>query len=67
MDQCLGSQFHTDSVSDKLFLKLATERGNGKETAQLMLARLDPTLDHTHIYMHILNYFLGMENRKLIS
>lgn len=65
MDQCLGSQFHSDSVPDKIFFKLARERGNGRETAQLMLARLDPALDHT--YVHILNYFLGMENRKFIS
>lgn len=65
MDQCLGSQFHSDSVPDKLFFKLARERGNGRETAQLMLPRLDPGLDHT--YMHILNHFLRMENRKLIS
>lgn len=65
MDQCLGLQFLTVSTPDKLFFKLATERGNGRETTQLMLARLDPTLDHT--YMHILNYFLGTENRKLIS
>lgn len=49
MDQCLGSQFHTDSVSDELFFKWATERGNGEETAQLTLARLDPELDHTYI------------------
>lgn len=49
MNQCLGSQFHTDSVSDKLFFKLATERGNGKKTARLTLPRLDPASDHTYI------------------
>lgn len=53
MEQYLGLKLHTDSVSDKLFFKLATERGNGKETALLMLTRLDPVLDHTHIYAYI--------------
>lgn len=57
MDQCLGLKFHTDSVSDKLVFKLATERGNGKETALLMLTRLDAVLDHTHIYAYI-KFFL---------
>lgn len=66
MDQCLGLKFHTDSVSDKLVFKLATERGNGKETALLMLTRLILYWT-THMYMHTLNFFLGIENRKLIS
>ena len=60
-----GLTIYTDSVSAVRFFKLATESENGRVAAQLMLSRVHAALDCT--YMHIFNYFLGMEKRKLIT